>query len=96
MPKPKKKLTSAQRAARKRRKKETEIIFINGKQKRIKREPSLDGMSAEQFIRQYADPITLHHNEMWDESLPLRPFDFVGKAERTNLKDLRRTLHFNS
>ena len=66
-PKPKKKLTSAQRAARKRRKKETEIIFINGKQKRIKREPPLDGMSADQFIRQNADPITLHQNEMWDE-----------------------------
>ena len=73
MPKPKKKLTSAQRAARKRRKKETEIIFINGKQKRIKREPTLDGMSADQFIRQNADPITLHQNEMWEESLPQRP-----------------------
>jgi len=70
MPKPKKKLTSAQRAARKRRKKETEIIFINGKQKRIKREPTFDGMSADQFIRQNADPITLHQNEMWDASLP--------------------------
>lgn len=67
MPKPKKKLTGAQRAARKRRKKETEIIFINGKQKRIKREPTLDGMTADQFIRQNADPITLHQNEMWDE-----------------------------
>ncbi len=67
MPNPKKKLTSAQRAARKRQKKETEIIFINGKQKRIKREPTIDGMSADQFIRQNADPITLHQNEMWDE-----------------------------
>ena len=35
MSKPKRKLTAAQRRARKKRREETEIIFINGKQKRV-------------------------------------------------------------
>jgi len=66
MAKPKKKLTPAQRAERKRRKRETMIIFINGKQKRVPRPPTIDGMGVEEFIRQNADPIWLHQNERWD------------------------------
>jgi len=66
MAKPKKKLTPAQRAEKKRRKLETMIIFINGKQKRVRREPTIDGMDTEEFIRRNADDIWLHQSERWD------------------------------
>ena len=41
-------------------------IFINGKQKRVKRPPTIDGMDVDEFIRRNADPIWLHQNEMWE------------------------------
>lgn len=42
------------------------IIFVNGKQKRVKRPPTVDGMDADEFIRRNADPIWLHQNELWE------------------------------
>lgn len=69
MKKPKKsktKLTAAQRKAKKLRKKLFEIVFINGKQVRIKRPPTIDGMSVDEFARRNADPLWLHQNEMWE------------------------------
>jgi len=62
MAKPKKKLTSAQRAAKKQRKKDFMTVFMNGKQVRVRREPTIDGMDVEEFIRDNADPIWLHQN----------------------------------
>ena len=62
MAKPKKKLTSAQRAAKKQRKKDFMTVFMNGKQVRVRREPTIDGMDVEDFIRENADPIWLHQN----------------------------------
>jgi len=41
-------------------------IFINGKQKRVKRPPQIGGVAVGEFIRQNADPIWLHQNEMWE------------------------------
>jgi len=41
-------------------------IFVNGKQKRIKRPEKIDGMDADEFIRNNADPLWLHQNEMWE------------------------------
>ena len=41
-------------------------IFINGKQKRVRRPPTIDGIPVDEFIRQNADPIWLHQNEMWE------------------------------
>ena len=41
-------------------------IFINGKQKRVKRPPTIDGQDMDEFIRRNADPIWLHQNEMWE------------------------------
>ena len=52
MAKPKKKLTPAQRAEKKRRKLEFMTIFVHGKQKRVRRPPTIDGMDVETFIRQ--------------------------------------------
>ncbi|MEI6604765.1 MAG: hypothetical protein WCP35_05610 [Verrucomicrobiota bacterium] len=60
MAKPKKKLTAAQRAAKKQRKKDSMFVFMNGKQVRVRRPPTIDGIDAEEFIRQNADPIWLH------------------------------------
>ena len=65
--KPKKKLTAEQRAARDKRRKEFMIIFVNGKQKRVKRVLSAkEEAKIEEFIRHNADPIWLHQNEMWE------------------------------
>jgi len=62
----KKKLTPEQKAAKKKRQKEYMTIFINGKQKRVKRPPTIDGIPVDEFIRRNADPIWLHQNEMWE------------------------------
>jgi len=65
----KKKLTPEQIAAKKKRREEYMTIFMNGKQKRIKRPPTIDGMDAEEFIRRNADPIWLHQNENEDDAV---------------------------
>jgi uncharacterized protein YnzC (UPF0291/DUF896 family) len=66
MGKLKRKLTPAEKAEKKRRRKEYMIIFMNGKQKRVKRPPAIDGMDVDEFIQRNADPIWLHQNEMWE------------------------------
>ena len=66
MSKRKKKLSPAQKAAKKERQKKYMTIFINGKQKRVKRPPTIDSIDADEFIRRNADPIWLHQNEMWE------------------------------
>ena len=62
----KKKLTPEQKAAKKKRQQEFMTVFMNGKQKRIKRPLTIEGMDADEFIRRNADPIWLHQNEMWE------------------------------
>ncbi len=42
------------------------IVFIHGKQKRVPRPPTIDGLPADEFIRRNADPLWLHQNEMWE------------------------------
>jgi uncharacterized protein YnzC (UPF0291/DUF896 family) len=64
--KQKKKLTAAEKRERDRRRQEYKIIFINGKQKRVKRAPKIDGLDADEYIRRNADSIWLHQNEMWE------------------------------
>jgi 16S rRNA U516 pseudouridylate synthase RsuA-like enzyme len=66
MARQKKRLTPEQKAAKKKRREEYMIVFMNGKQKRIKRPPKIDGMDVEEFIRRNADLIWLHQNEMWE------------------------------
>jgi len=67
MGKRKRKLTPAEKAEKKRRRREYMTIFINGKQKRVKREPTIDGIPVDEFIRMNADPIWLFQNEMYEE-----------------------------
>ena len=57
----KKKLTPAQKAEKKRRKAMYQTIFINGKQKRVRRSPP------EVDYSQIDDPIFFKQNEMWEE-----------------------------
>jgi hypothetical protein len=45
-----KKLTTGEKAEKKRRQKECMTIFINGNQKRVKRPPTIDGMDVDEFI----------------------------------------------
>ena len=66
MAKPKRRLTAAEKAEKKRRREEYMTIFINGKQQRVKRPPTIDGMDPDEFIRRNADPIWLHQNKMWE------------------------------
>jgi hypothetical protein len=66
MKKTKRKRTAAEKAARRRRREEYMTIFIGGKQKRVKRPPTVEGMDVDEFIRRNADPIWLHQNEMWE------------------------------
>ncbi len=66
MAKKKRKLTARERAEKKRRRQEFMTIFIHGKMKRIRRPPQIDGVDVDKFIRQNADPIWLHQNEMWE------------------------------
>lgn len=87
MAKQKEKLSPAQKAAKKKRQKEYMTIFVNGKQKRVKRPVTIDGMDVDEFIRRNADPIWLHQNEMWeymglaedDDPFLFREFDEKGK-----------------
>ena len=79
MSKGKRKLTAREKAAKKKRRAETMIVFINGKQKRVPRPPTIDGMPVDEFIRRNADPIWLVQNEML-EVLEARRLD-TGEDE---------------
>ncbi len=67
MAKQKRKLTAREKAAKRKRQREFMIVFINGKQKRVRREPTIDGIPVDEFIRRNADPIWLHQHEMWED-----------------------------
>ena len=69
--KPKKKLTSAQKAEKRRRKAEFETIFVGGKQNRVRRRPLVEGLDPDEFIRRNDDPIWLHQHGIWEELEPL-------------------------
>jgi hypothetical protein len=70
MKKPKRKLTAAERRARRERKKNFMTVFLNGKQKRVPRPQLIDGLTVDEFIARNADPIYLHQNELWEYMTP--------------------------
>lgn len=63
---PKRKQSAAEKRARRERKKEFMIVFINGKQKRVRRALQVEGLSIEEFIGRNADIQWLHQNELWE------------------------------
>jgi hypothetical protein len=67
MSKKKNNLTAAQRTTRRCRKAEYMTVFLSGKQKMVRRPPTIDGLDAEEFIRRNADVIWLHQHERWEE-----------------------------
>lgn len=83
MSKRKRKLTALERAEKRRRQKEFMTIFINGKQKRVRRPQPLmvEGMDVDEFILRNADPIWLHQNEMWEL---IDPQDYTQIAVRAD------------
>lgn len=63
----KRKLTPAEKKEKQRRRELYETVFVGGKQKRVKRrQPLIEGIPQDEFIRRNADPIWLHQNEMWE------------------------------
>jgi len=66
----KKELTAAQKRAKKlaraKRREKFMWVFMNGKQVRVERPSTIDGMDSDEFILQNADPLWLHQNEMWE------------------------------
>ncbi len=83
MSKPKRKLTAAQRRAKRERKQKYMTIFINGKQKRVLRPQEIDGMPVDEFILRNTDPIWLHMNGMW-EYLPIDDTDPSSQGSQQN------------
>jgi hypothetical protein len=71
MPKPERKLTTAERKSRRKRMRKFMTIFINGKQKRVPRPLAIDGLTADEYIARNADPTWLHQNGLWE----LMPWD---------------------
>ena len=57
----------ARKAAKAERQKKYMWVFMNGKQVRVKRAPSIDGLDVDEFIRRNADPIWLQQNEMCED-----------------------------
>jgi hypothetical protein len=66
----KRKRTAAEKRAARERKKKFMTIFINGKQKRVPRPPTIGGLRVEEFIARNADPIWLHENGLWEFMTP--------------------------
>jgi 16S rRNA U516 pseudouridylate synthase RsuA-like enzyme len=62
----KRKLSAAEKAAKRKRKLEFETIFVNGKMKRVRRALTIEGLPVDEFIRRNADSLWLHQNEMWE------------------------------
>ncbi len=79
--KQKRKLTNAEKRAKKERKKKYQFIFINGKQVRVKRPETIEGLPVDEFIARNADPIWLQQNGMW-EYMGTEPDDFSDNQQR--------------
>jgi hypothetical protein len=62
----KRRLTAAEKRAKKERRKKYMWIFVNGKQKRVKRPELIEGLDPHEFIRRNADPVWLVQSEMWE------------------------------
>jgi hypothetical protein len=66
MAKIKRKLSKAEKRRKKQLRAEYMTIFVRGKQKRVKRPLTIEGMDVDEFIRRNADPIWLVQEEKWE------------------------------
>lgn len=65
MGKRKRKLTPEEKKAKRERQEKFMYIFLNGKQKRVRRPPTIDGMDEVEFLARNADPFWLHEEGLW-------------------------------
>jgi hypothetical protein len=66
MAKPERKRIAAEKRARRERKRLFMTIFVNGKQKRVRRPELIDGLPVDEFVARNAGPIWLHENGLWE------------------------------
>lgn len=66
MAKRKRKLTAAKKAEKARRRREYMTVFVNGRMKRVRRPPMIEGVTVDEFVRRNADPIFLHQEGLWE------------------------------
>jgi hypothetical protein len=66
MGKRKRKLAPSEKDEKNKRRKDFMTIFVNGKQKRVRRSPTTEGMDVDEFLHRNADAIWLHQHEMWE------------------------------
>lgn len=83
----KRKLTKAEKKAKRLRNQEYETVFLNGKQKRVKRVPLIDGLTVDEYIAINADDIWLHqhgyHEILEQRSLAESRPDAIECGDRT-------------
>lgn len=82
MDKQKRKLTRAEKHARREQKKKYKTIFINGTQKRVPREPIVDGLSVDEFLARNAEPVWLHQNGMWEYFHPSDEEEWSSRGKK--------------
>lgn len=71
--KPKRGITAAEKAAKARTKAPFMTIFINGRQKKVRRPEYVEGQPIDDFVARNADPLWLHQNAMCElKSRPLK------------------------
>ena len=83
MAKKKRTLSRKERREKRRRKEQYCYVFINGKQKRVKKPETIDGLSVDEYIYRNADPIWLHQNGYYD-ILHQRWLDEYGESDDNN------------
>ena len=70
MKKGKKKLTAAQRRARRERRLDSMTIFVKGMKKRVPRPRLIDGLTPDEFLARNTDPILMHQEGLWEMMNP--------------------------
>jgi 16S rRNA U516 pseudouridylate synthase RsuA-like enzyme len=66
MGKKKRKLSPAEKAEKRKRRLEYETVFVNGRMKRVRKRPTVQGMALNEFLRTHADPVFLHQEGLWE------------------------------
>jgi RimJ/RimL family protein N-acetyltransferase len=96
----KRKPSARERTEKRKRNREFMTIFVNGKQKRVRRPETVEGLPVDEFIRRNADPIWLLQNEEWElleefsenefrSSFSVRPLRFAPLDEPSAWKITR-------
>lgn len=75
-------MAAKQKRERSRRRSGYTRVFLNGKEKWLKRPATIDGCGADEFIAGNVDPLWLHQNEMW-ECIDALPAPMVTTRECT-------------